>query len=346
MFSAIPVSPAPQPNHTTPCDFGTLAERNTIWISTMIAAIFSLFGSSFMLMNYFTFAKRDRKGISSLINWIAFGDHIWSVSVIITYAILLYDPHMFTLPICQACRAVFQIGSASTLMWSLCASIYLFYAVGQEAGVAISTQVWIIFHLASWGVPSTIFFISLAAGAIQPSQLGICFPNYKWRLYSWFIPNAVIFISIAIFYLLTFLRIRRNPAYMAISQRFGLWRRLSFYLLVIFICWFCNFLAFFIFRENCTPAWVSLAYAMLLQLQGFFDAVIYGVSNKEFVQRYSGNARGFVVMLLISPLAVWPFAFPHFLYEWYQDYYHPHKKRITLRNGTNAPLINATHAPK
>lgn len=84
---------------------------------------------------------------------------------------------------------------------------------------------------------------------------------------------------------MTFLRMRKTQALMTITERHGLWKRrkslnqpnpncahlllvVSFYLLVIFICWFLDFLAFFIFREECVPHWVSVAYAMLLQLQG------------------------------------------------------------------------------
>jgi len=255
-------------------------------------------------------------GISSLISCLAFGDHIWSVSVIITYAILLHNPDYFGHALCVICRGLFQVGAASTLWWSACAAIYMYYAIlREEKSVPISNTMWIIFHSVSWGVPIILYVIPLSLGQIQPSTLGICFPTYKWRLTAWFIPNAILFAIIAFFYLMTFLRMRKTQALMTITERHGLWKRLSFYLLVIFICWFLDFLAFFIFREECVPHWVSVAYAMLLQLQGFFDAVVYSVSTREIVDRYTGNIKGFLVVVLIAPFALWPLAFPRFIYE-------------------------------
>jgi len=49
-----------------------------------------------------------------------------------------------------------------------------------------------------------------------------------------------------------------------------------------------------------------IAYSVLLQSQGLFDALVYGITNKQFRAFYEGKLKFAIFILLLSPLIVLP----------------------------------------
>jgi len=89
--------------------------------------------------------------------------------------------------------------------------------------------------------------------------------------------------------------------------------RLALYVLVLFVCWIPNIVVYsYVENIGRNQPEVLLIFANgLLALQGFFDCIVYGMTNKEFRSPYSGFfgfLRGvFSPVLLPYTVIVWAY---------------------------------------
>jgi len=302
----------------------TRRESILVWWPTLISSVLSLFGSSFMLSSYFLIANTRKswtsyfranpnEGISGLVAFLALGDYLWAINVIVTY-ILLISENGVTYFTCILLRGWWQIAAGSTVCWTACIAFYLYLVIFNVGSVFRQSQkIWWIFHIFCWGLPTACYMILLGVQTIVKSKLGLCFPSEPWHFYLWFGPNTLVFVMTTVIYIVIFIKIR-NKTTLNINTTHELPRlRVTLYLLVFVICWFLDIIAFLIsYGTNCIPFGLTLIYSILLQLQGLFDALVYGFSNRELIRQYK-DEKIYVIFLhiLVSPVVLIPLMIHH-----------------------------------
>jgi len=321
------------------CEDDTFTEQQFFFLQlcNFLFSVLSVFGSSFILVNMLTLSTG--KGISKLVTFLAFGDFGWSVSVSISSALLWFNRNLYSPTFCVLFRVLFQVFAGSSVFWTACISYYLWKALSSKSelyqrrnsiytnsGMVPSSRknsfensvpMWIAFYLVSCLFPISLALVpALVPGWMITDNMGICFPLPKIHFLLWFGPILLAFVTSLIFYCLMLQIVKRSSAsFSFLTAIYSLGKlsipvhfRVSLYLFVFFICWSLDLVTFAIryFSPNCQPFGLMIAYSVLLQSQGLFDALVYGITNKQFRAFYEGKLKFAIFILLLSPLIVLP----------------------------------------
>jgi len=306
----------------------TSDEKQIILALTLLGALLSLFGSSFMLVSMTLFGKG--RGISRLVSFLAFGDFGSAILAAISASILLTFPEIYTLSVCIVLRALWQFFAASTVFFTSCISFYLckvLYNLTSPVQRKISKIEWIVYTFISWGVPVLFVIITVATKSVSQGDLGLCYPREPYHMFFWFFPNLfayLIAVFTYIFIVQHMMKKRVHSSFWSLLGSLGnltmpVHYRISLYLLVFVFCWLLDYVTFLISwldtaDKNCQIFGLAATYSFLLQSQGALNAIVYGITNRQFREFYS--AKGFyrvVVLLILSPLLVIPSILYHLL---------------------------------
>ena len=175
-----------------------------------------------------------------------------------------------------------------------------------------------IYHVISWGIPATMICILVGAKKIVPSTAGWyvhfifhslkndrCHLDEDYEIALWIIPLMLTMAWNIVFYILI---IRKIFSVFSQNQRAGNFefikliltfskdtytgntlkrkaiQKLSLLLLVFLLCWsldMFNHMSEYFFGY-CPPTFTFILQDFLAPLQGFLNALVYGVSNYEF----------------------------------------------------------------
>jgi len=109
-------------------------ETDSITICSLVTAILSVIGSSFLLENFFLYDK-GRNPLTKLVACLAFGDYLAAINVIITSLLLLHFPDLYTWSTCVALRAWFQIAAGTTWCYTSAIAFFLYrFMMTRHAG--------------------------------------------------------------------------------------------------------------------------------------------------------------------------------------------------------------------
>lgn len=315
------------------------------WV-TLAASTLSMFGSAFILVSFFLFGKG--KGLIKLIVFLALGDFGWSTSVVVNNILLLKYGRLSD-PVCFAFRGLFQFFAGSTVFWTLWIGVYLYMTVfhGKKDTTVNSlekdknrkeTAMMLGFHVIAWGEPLGVIVYCYGAKIFAQANngIGLCYPNSNViHFWSWFFPIIVCFaISLAVYVLLVF-RLTNITSWKFIFKTFtrhtttlSLPFRVSVYLLIFLLCWSLDIVQFILSKMKSIDAEtdfiILVVYSALLQLQGAFDCIVYGLSNKELRNQHSlfieeWGKWGPVIMtvfVLMCPILVIPTFFHKMYHIW------------------------------
>jgi len=253
---------------------------------------------------------------------LAIADFGWGLTVILTYLILLINTNAYGFGVCVLFRALFQLFAGASVFWTFCISVFLYVRFLWPQLESI--YLWIAFHLFSWGIPLLFIIILAAGGWFSSSALKICYPVEPYHTYFWFVPITGVFVCTFIVYLFLILRIsiivgRKNKQTKQDNYKLSvsLGVRVSLYLLVLLISWSLDIIESFMAEFKLCTAYFGLllSYIILLQLQGLFDAIVFGATNKQFRQ-YFAKQRLWqkLINLLFAPILLLP-ALLRFMYR-------------------------------
>jgi len=273
---------------------------------TLFASILSMFGSAFILVSFFLFGKG--KGLTRLVIFLALGDFGWSVTVVMNNILLLkYGSVNDTL--CYFFRGAFQFFAGSTVLWTLWIAFYLYVTVFRTKSITASekekeqkqdTVMMVIFHITAWGEPLAILVYCYSAKIFARSGdgIGLCYPNSTLiHFWSWFFPIILSFAVSVIVYTLLVAKLAKITSWKFIFKTFtrhtttlSLPFRVSVYLLIFLVCWSLDLVQFVLSytTPNSERDYIILViYSILLQSQGAFDCIVYGLSNKELRNQHA-----------------------------------------------------------
>jgi hypothetical protein len=269
--------------------------------------------------------------LASLIAFLALSDLGWSVTTIVTYTNLIVNVFDYENTIlCPIHRSFHQFFGGASIMWLGCISHFTVQMILPASGtsnfwyVTHYDRIFVVYHLISWGLPALDSVVGAFTEKFSADQvLRVCFPEMNYHALFWFLPIGLVFFYILFNYIriLRFVRSKQavlqlQKATMSGKQSISVQMRVILYITVFFICWSPDFIChFFIYALKCTPLFFPTVYSVLQQLQGFFDSLVYGLTNKELRSYYTkkGCLRS-VGMVLASPFLVLP-CFVYYLFR-------------------------------
>eukprot|EP01113_Clastostelium_recurvatum_P040038 TRINITY_DN6183_c0_g1_i2.p1 TRINITY_DN6183_c0_g1~~TRINITY_DN6183_c0_g1_i2.p1 ORF type:complete len:336 (-),score=29.44 TRINITY_DN6183_c0_g1_i2:77-1084(-) len=298
----------------------SLSSQEALIVSytTLVAAVLSLLGASFMIVNYLLFSQG--KGISKIVIFLAISDFGWAAVEVIAYSIIISRPELYTTKLCHLFRLLWQFFSGSSVFWTLCISIYLYYnisSLGQENGCVPSSVLNFIFHAISWGLPIIISLVVWRFDLFEDFPgLHICVLREPYHMILWSGPILLAMLFTAFTYCILiklFLKhsLFTNPtspqhSNSTPSGKNSLIFRVAMYLLVFVVCWTPSMTSYFIqYWSKCVIFPLVLVSEALLQLQGAFDCLVYGLTNKQLRSHYSNPLHG-LLTFLFSPILIIP----------------------------------------
>jgi len=187
------------------------------------------------------------------------------------------------------------------------------------------------FHLVSWGIPF-LQCVAVSPFLQQDSDQRICLPREPFHLLFWFAPLILAIIIAIIIYVILMFKLSQTLSksagrysifsFITESSTFAnasvpIGFRLATYILVFIFCWTLNILTYLLqyVYSNCTIFVLLVIADTLLQLQGFLDCVVYGLTNKQlrrvFLKLTLINRFGIVIF---APILV-PYSLLYFIYR-------------------------------
>eukprot|EP01100_Stratorugosa_tubuloviscum_P013996 TRINITY_DN7247_c0_g1_i1.p1 TRINITY_DN7247_c0_g1~~TRINITY_DN7247_c0_g1_i1.p1 ORF type:complete len:362 (-),score=55.66 TRINITY_DN7247_c0_g1_i1:20-1105(-) len=301
--------------------------RMTLWIGCFVGIVFSLFGSSFMSLSYMMFGKGNT--LSKMIAILAFGDYFWACCSTVSFAILLINNY-FSDTYGLIYRLFLQIFSSFTVFWTffICIELNIMF----ENIVRVNTK-GILHHLSKWNSKDRrICYLSISCSLpiffclldsickfCRDNTILLVYPNQPCHAALWFAPLIVCYAITFFMYLFLLYRIkvhfnRSNPSENFRQKTIFLVLRFTLYLLIFLICWSLDFITHFLKilnipqTDNQLYSRMYTAYMIVLQLQGFLDAIVYGFTNKEFrIKLKQISPIKLILVFLFGPFLVIPF---------------------------------------
>jgi len=186
----------------------------------------------------------------------------------------------------------------------------------------------VFYLLLSWGVPMLMCVGMALFGQLkQDPQQRICLPSGNYHMLIWYLPiSLAIAVAILLYVLiLHILRMRMPVRLYAGSYFVQVEFKISLYVLIFIACWAPNivFYSLLYFADVCPPFGLLVTSNILLQSQGLFDCIVYGLTNKRFRGRFYG-LKGFAFaastpFLVIPVLCVRAFKYLRSLFCGYED---------------------------
>ncbi|KAL6079628.1 hypothetical protein QOT17_000739 [Balamuthia mandrillaris] len=298
-------------------------EYSALWGSVLVSASLSLWGASFMLLSYLQISS-GRSVLSKLVALLALTDLLWSFTTMATsLSKLLTHHHADDLPwsLCVIFRFFFQFFAGASILWTSSIAVFIYLVICRDRffarGGGSHTRMWLLFHGLCWGLPFVSLLPMIVDGEhvlVRREYVGLCFPAKVYHRAFWLYPIFFIFLGNAVLYFLILWRIRKErknamlPSTPAKEAAFTF----TLYLLVFFFSW-----AFDVFETSfrwalpdCNLFFLVLTYRAFNNLQGFFDCLVYGLSNKKVRSQFFGGGykRGIqtATIFFFAPLLLLP----------------------------------------
>eukprot|EP01117_Protostelium_nocturnum_P012221 TRINITY_DN4492_c0_g1_i1.p1 TRINITY_DN4492_c0_g1~~TRINITY_DN4492_c0_g1_i1.p1 ORF type:complete len:354 (+),score=95.81 TRINITY_DN4492_c0_g1_i1:133-1194(+) len=341
-------------------------DTRSVWIASLVASFFSLFGSSFMLNSFFTFGKRN-KGTSSLVALLALSDFGWSLSASSSLIIILDSYETLTLADCMTMRFLFQFFSGSCVLWCVCISWFLNHSVGKSAQASsqglsivelkslfntVTPKMWACFFCISYGIP--VLFICILLGGHHykhSSNLVMCYPEPIYHVLFWFLPNilAIVFQMVCLVMIVrrtNYLRkilVERYPLFKPQRESLPVQLRVALYAVVFLVCWSMDILYWtlhYINGADCQNYPLFFIYNTLINSHGLLDAIVYGITNSAIRDRYSQRPIMAIFMALFSPFVL-PFTFSMWVYRIIGNKEEDLREHTSIRKNSKLSLIHS-----
>lgn len=245
---------------------------------------------------------------------LALGDFVWSVSAITSSALLLAESDLHTSVACVGLRGMFQFGAWSSLTWSLGILVFMIVTlVLGEGDKARRRQwkiaLWVLLALVAYGWQGAALAIELSNGLIvQRSSRYHCNLLPPWNLYLWFVPLMCLFCLgwLLVFFVLFLYRRRLGlrPSSRAPSSRLSIPLRTALFPLMMLLTWVLNLVAELMPPPSPYP--LVVANVVLLNAQGMWDSVIYGLTNGRFRDFFRRRVGRTLLLFAGGPVLVVP----------------------------------------
>eukprot|EP01119_Soliformovum_irregulare_P026148 TRINITY_DN9894_c0_g1_i1.p1 TRINITY_DN9894_c0_g1~~TRINITY_DN9894_c0_g1_i1.p1 ORF type:complete len:333 (-),score=37.02 TRINITY_DN9894_c0_g1_i1:213-1184(-) len=285
------------------CESANPDHAQSTLFSGLFSASISLFGSAFMLT---TFLFRGKgKGISKFITFIALGDYVASVGVIIPNVFALYFPDAFTYSWCVGLRFLWQLAMSSTVFWTTCTTWFIYRSL-SVIRYRPRWLTWIGMALLCWGLPVLVCILLGALNAMDVAPLsGLCFPREPYHLILWFSPIIASYLATLLFYILIHKVMWQKKAPLSLSMQVTY--RVSLYALIFLLCWALDIGAYLYYYFNpCHVFALDVILYNLINLQGAFDAIVFGATNKQLKKDAMESPLFTIIQFLFSPILVFP----------------------------------------
>lgn len=283
---------------------------------TFAIALLSLWGSSLIINAWSIFGKG--RGFSAMVVLLALGDFLWSISAVTSSAILLWDPQRNTYPVCLALRFMYQWGAWSSLCWSIAILVFILLGMNdvknntpeRSSSIVSKTIWWGFFLLLAYGYMIISTAVLMGAGLMDSTKQFHCHPKHPYQIYLWFAPLMVLFVSAIILFGCVIYVYRRakkmhvNPL-LGRSVTLSVPFRTALFPLVMLVTWSLNIVAN-LMPEGAAPFGLIVAYTVMLNTQGFWDAIVYGVTNGRFRDFFRKRVFRTVILFLFGPVVVVP----------------------------------------
>jgi len=243
---------------------------------------------------------------------LALSDYLWSITFILRYSVLLYDPYLSNKAMCITFRAIYQIFGGATIFWTACVALYVYVSIFQEPQwLKNHTNMWRFFHIWSWGVPTVFFLCTLAIPdslkyTLIDNQNQYCLnaePKALYNIIFWITPNFLTYVFTAVVY---FIFLRKLQGIL-LRNRTPIPQKVTLYLLVYLICWIGDMVVrIWHVITGCVPFFLHWIGVLLLPtLMGFFDALVYWFTRSEIRNQIVQNGVfTFVLSVVLSPLTL------------------------------------------
>lgn len=293
-----------------------LDDEDLYWVNqwvTLCSAVVSLIGSSIIVQS--CLIHSTGKGISKIVLYLGIADLAWSLIDVVSFGVLLAETSYFVdSPLCIWSRLLYQFFGSAAVMWSASISVFLYRRFTVAKKPKPQSQIpqslidklrshksMIIYHTLSWGVP--FLQCLLLFNHLEPSPQDICLPSEPFFVLFWSFPICVaILISLIVYLLFVHAAVvKAHHSTTSFPVRL-IPSRLLLYILVLFVCWIPDILVYSFEEEipvESRPV-VLVIVNGLVELQGFFDCIVYGLTNKEFRRNYEGIEG--LVRALLAPL--------------------------------------------
>jgi hypothetical protein len=274
-------------------------ERHIIRAFILFPSVMSLFGSSFILVNYMILS-RGKNPLVKLLAFLSLGDFLWAISNLI--AIPLLELEKLNWEACIAARASYQFAAGTTVLWTCCISFFLWRSIccNDSKGTWLK---WSCFQGLSWGLPLTgaiLICIFNKEVIYRNTNVGLCFLRQTYQVFAWFLPILVAFCFNTLIYLTIFIKIKTSNLYKLRNTAEKLKWRFTAYLLVYLVCWLPNVVSGLIdfFLPHCHIFILVVLYNFCLNSQGFLNCLVYGFTNRKIKEHFWGSGKAWLKALL------------------------------------------------
>lgn len=134
-----------------------------------------------------------------------------------------------------------------------------------------------------------IVMISIGAIERSPTGAGWCHLSPNSQLITWILPLILTLLWNTFFYFLILRVVWKKVNQVASGTQKAMMRlqlsgRLSFLLIVFFVCWIFDLINHSItyFSDKQPPSWMIYLQDFFSPAQGFFNAILYGLTNQDF----------------------------------------------------------------
>jgi len=183
----------------------------------------------------------------------------------------------------------FNFFFVSSFFWTSCIAVQLYLEVKFLGKFKYKNQLFILFHIISWGFPVLFAIIMVGVQAYTIGPQGFCDSYFGYQIGFWFAPliaswfwNFVCYILI-LYEVVKILRAVRKMSSKDDHTTAKLSIKLAFMMLIFVICWaldIWNFISQYFLLVCPTEAMFAIQN-LLAPLQGFLNSILYGTSTKK-----------------------------------------------------------------
>jgi len=284
-----------------------------------VSATIGLTGAAFVVNHYLLYSRGLI--LSRLIFLLSLADLGATFFMVFSSLWILIDEDSYNKVTCSVMRSFIQVFiPASWLITSLIA-FYLYRAIVGKRDLFLSegmadkrgknkknTYIFWALQMFCWGVPLAISIGLLASDNYKKVDGGWCEPKRPYQYIVWDFFLFIAFVWNAFFYtLISFCMVYRHKKFgrgIKTGYCFRMQGRLTLFLLVYIVCWLPSLISHLALLGDCKIFWILILKNCLAPSQGFFNCIVYSLSNRQVRGMYKWYMIPFAV--LVSPFMVIP----------------------------------------
>ena len=264
--------------------YGHLSDGETVWIKAVIfiSALLSVCGTSFIIFSYYYFIPLRTFPIKMIV-MLSFTDLFSSLSYFVgfaNHAALCFEREFS----CTLSAIMTQFFDVASFCWMTIIAFNIYQIISKERGSNVEDNEK-YYHLFAWGLPSLLLIIVVSTDSMGDAG------NWCWikkeyvfeRLFCYYIPLILLICSMAYIYSLIAKSLKNFEMH---ATKNAITRRLQLYLTVFLITRIPSIINRFVELASGESIFIFvLLHSIFSPLQGFLNALIYGM-NKKIINQW------------------------------------------------------------